>query len=319
MIKVGNCIDLMSEMSDCSIDAIVTDPPYELGFMGKSWDATGIAYNVMVWQECLRVLKPGGHLLAFGGSRTYHRLACAIEDAGFQIRDQIMWVYGSGFPKSLNISKSIEGLLTTGSANKTAFKNLAGEKVERGNWGIAQQQFKHGQRDTNYDETAGATRLGKLEPTTAEAKQWDGWGTALKPAHEPIVVAWKPSEISLANKSNQPLSRFLYYPKASTSERNAGLSNMPKKKADLRSDTAAGAWKDKSAPHQNYHPTVKPVNLMRNLIKSVTPLSGTVLDPFIGSGTTAVAAIQENINWLGFEMNPEYATIAKRRAEHASF
>jgi site-specific DNA-methyltransferase (adenine-specific) len=110
-----------------------------------------------------------------------------------------MWVYGSGFPKSLNVSKSIEGLLTTGSANKTAFKNLAGEQVERGDWGIAKQQFTHGQRDTNYDETASATRLGKLKPTTAEAKEWDGWGTALKPAHEPIVLARKPLDGTVAN------------------------------------------------------------------------------------------------------------------------
>jgi site-specific DNA-methyltransferase (adenine-specific) len=198
-LLLGDCRDRLKELPDNSIDSIVTDPPYELGFMGKSWDASGVAYDVRVWQECLRVLKPGGHLLSFGGSRTYHRMACAIEDAGFQIRDQIMWVYGSGFPKSLNISKSIEGLLTTGSANKTAFKNLAGEQVERGNWGIAKQQFTHGQRDTNYDETASATVLGKLEPTTAEAKEWDGWGTALKPAHEPIVLARKPLVGTVAN------------------------------------------------------------------------------------------------------------------------
>jgi DNA modification methylase len=198
-LLLGDCRERLKELPDCSVDSIVTDPPYELGFMGKSWDASGVAYDVELWRECLRVLKHGGHLLSFGGSRTYHRMACAIEDAGFQIRDQIMWVYGSGFPKSLNVSKSIEGLLTTGSANKTAFKHLAGEQVERGNWGIAKQQFTHGQRDTNYDETASATVLGKLEPTTAEAKEWDGWGTALKPAHEPIVLARKPLVGTVAN------------------------------------------------------------------------------------------------------------------------
>lgn len=199
MLIHGNNLNELPKLPDNSVDAIITDPPYELGFMGKTWDSTGIAYNIQLWQQCLRVLKPGGHLLAFGGSRTYHRMACAIEDAGFQIRDQIMWVYGSGFPKSLNVSKSIEGLITTGSANKTAFKHLAGEQVDRGDWGIAKQQFTHGQRDTNYDETASATRLGKLEPTTAEAKEWDGWGTALKPAHEPIVLARKPLDGTVAN------------------------------------------------------------------------------------------------------------------------
>ena len=198
-VLVGDSRVKLRELHDCSVDSVVTDPPYELGFMGKSWDSTGVAYDVGLWGEVLRVLKPGGHLLAFGGSRTYHRLACAVEDAGFEIRDQIMWVYGSGFPKSLNVSKSIEGLLTTGSANKTAFKNLSGEHIERGNWGIAKQQHTHGQRDTNYDETAGATRLGKLEPTTDAAQQWEGWGTGLKPAHEPIVLARKPLNGTVAS------------------------------------------------------------------------------------------------------------------------
>src|SRR5690349_8194039 len=104
----GDCREAMKSLADCSVDAVVTDPPYELGFMGKGWDRTGIAYDVSVWSECLRVLKPGAHLLSFGGSRTYHRLACAIEDAGFEIRDQIQWIYGSGFPKSLDVGKAID-------------------------------------------------------------------------------------------------------------------------------------------------------------------------------------------------------------------
>lgn len=111
LVILGDCLEVMkSKIPDNSVDCVVTDPPYELGFMGKSWDKSGIAYNVDVWKETLRVLKPGGHLLAFGGSRTYHRMACAIEDAGFEIRDQIMWLYGSGFPKSLNIGKAMDKL-----------------------------------------------------------------------------------------------------------------------------------------------------------------------------------------------------------------
>ena len=106
-VLIGDCREVLREIPDCSVDSVVCDPPYELGFMGKSWDSTGVAYDVSLWSEVLRVLKPGGHLLAFGGSRTYHRLACAVEDAGFQIRDQIMWVYGSGFPKSHDIEKAI--------------------------------------------------------------------------------------------------------------------------------------------------------------------------------------------------------------------
>lgn len=136
-LHLGNCKELIKDLEDNSIDSIVTDPPYELGFMGKKWDNSGIAYDVELWTECLRVLKPGGHLLAFSGSRTYHRMAVAIEDSGFDIRDQIMWVYGSGFPKSHNIGKAID-------------------KMQR------------------------------------DAKEWNGWGTALKPAHEPICVARKP-------------------------------------------------------------------------------------------------------------------------------
>jgi DNA modification methylase len=175
MFKIlnGDCRKVLHDLSDNSIDAIVTDPPYELGFMGKAWDSTGIAYNTEVWAQCLRVLKPGGHLLAFGGSRTYHRLAVAIEDAGFQIRDQIMWVYGSGFPKSLNVSKAIDKM-----ANAEREVIGVGSSGKSRNVLMVNNTF-----GGEYEITASATD---------EAKQWEGWGTALKPAHEPIVLARKP-------------------------------------------------------------------------------------------------------------------------------
>ena len=183
----GDCREAMRTMPDNSVDAIITDPPYELGFMGKSWDSTGIAYDVTVWQECLRVLKPGGHLLAFGGSRTYHRLTCAIEDAGFQIRDQIMWVYGSGFPKSLNISKAIDRAAGA-EREETGLPNgmnscLGGSACKCQTDGLKYSPTKHAAHSL---------------PSTAEAKEWDGWGTALKPAHEPIVMARKPLEGTVA-------------------------------------------------------------------------------------------------------------------------
>lgn len=407
-LLVGNCLDTLKQLADDSIDSVVTDPPYELGFMGKSWDSTGIAFNIAIWQECMRVLKPGGHLLAFSGSRTYHRMAVAIEDAGFEIRDQIMWLYGSGFPKSMAIDKAIEGKLTTGSSNKKSFKNLSGEQVDRGDWGIAKQQYDHGQRDTNYDTTAGSTRLGKLNPTTKEAKQWQGWGTALKPAHEPIVVARKPISMKTvaenvltygtgainidasrvgteqlgggtmpdlrdvgsmskeatgidklsfgqnfrpATRVEQPsytgrfpanvihdgsdevvelfpntgdtgtAARFFYCAKTSKSERNAGLTNLPNNVG-----ANGNKWTDQdyrrgdSVPtteRKNFHPTVKPLTLMRYLIKLVTPPNGTVLDPFLGSGSTAVAAILDNFNWKGCEMTEDYLPIIKGRVEHA--
>ena len=176
----GNCLEVMATMAENSIDSIVTDPPYELGFMGKSWDSSGVAFNIEVWQEALRVLKPGGHLLAFSGSRTYHRMAVAIEDAGFEIRDQIMWIYGSGFPKSHNVSKGI---------NKAAGaeREVVGKMANP-----ASSIYSQSENDMSRDVNITA-------PATPAAKQWDGWGTALKPAHEPIVVARKPLIGTVAN------------------------------------------------------------------------------------------------------------------------
>ena len=172
-LLLGDCIDKLKELDDNSIDSIVTDPPYGLSFMGKTWD-----YDVPsqeIFEECLRVLKPGGHLLSFAGSRTYHRMAVRVEDAGFEIRDQIMWIYGSGFPKSMNISKYIdkkfgtEKIVGQGKAGKTALGQSSG-----------------------YNKTYNPHEYNITEPGSELAEQWDGWGTALKPAHEPIVMARKP-------------------------------------------------------------------------------------------------------------------------------
>ncbi len=172
----GNCLEELKNLEENSIDSIVTDPPYELGFMGKSWDNTGIANNPLMWAECLRVLKPGGYLLSFGGTRTYHRMACAIEDAGFEVRDMIEWVYGSGFPKSLNIGKAVSKLMGEEVKQGTAFKT-AGE---------------YGGRNLKDPTPINDREQFRHKPQTDEAKQWEGWGTALKPAHEPICMARKP-------------------------------------------------------------------------------------------------------------------------------
>lgn len=179
-IKNGDCRIELSLIADCSVDSVVCDPPYELGFMGKTWDRSGIAYQVEVWRECLRVLKHGGYLLAFGGSRTCHRLACAIEDAGFEIRDQIQWLYGSGFPKSLDVSKAID-----------AAAGVEREVVGR------RDRLDQSIKPCHRNGYSGPMRPQELAlditaPTTNEAKKWNGWGTALKPAHEPIVLARKP-------------------------------------------------------------------------------------------------------------------------------
>lgn len=179
-IYAGNNLHILPTLADNSVDSIVCDPPYELGFMGKSWDSSGIAYSVELWQECLRVLKPGGHLLAFGGTRTWHRLAVAIEDAGFEIRDNIAWLYGSGFPKSHNISKAIDKAAG-------AEREVIGKNNRHGGGTMQGHSFQVS--PVIPDITA---------PATDDAKQWDGWGTALKPAHEPIVVARKPVEGTVA-------------------------------------------------------------------------------------------------------------------------
>jgi site-specific DNA-methyltransferase (adenine-specific) len=179
-----DCLIKLKELPENSIDSIVTDPPYELGFMGKSWDSTGIAYNVDVWKECLRVLKPGGYLLAFGGTRTYHRMACAIEDAGFEIRDQIQWIYGSGFPKSLNISKAITAKELTGGSSP---QNLRQVGMKENYKPIGQVDYRKGKMfDSNTELDNYETEL------TENATEWNGWGTALKPANEPICMARKP-------------------------------------------------------------------------------------------------------------------------------
>lgn len=183
----SDCLEGLKMLPDNSIDAIVTDPPYELGFMGKKWDSTGISYNVDLWKECLRVLKPGGHLLSFGGARTYHRMVCAIEDVGFEIRDQIMWIYGSGFPKSHDISKAIDKKMGAERKVVGTYQRPDGTKRNYENWndkhfGVGEEK-KHRDRVKANEITLPATDL---------AKQWDGWGTALKPAHEPIVMARKP-------------------------------------------------------------------------------------------------------------------------------
>ena len=255
----GDVRDKLREIPENTFDACITDPPYELGFMGKKWDSTGIAYNVGMWQEVLRVLKPGGHLLSFGGSRTYHRMACAIEDTGFEIRDQIMWVYGSGFPKSQNIGKAIDkhggqsvswfgewlrkwraengvtqkevaklfpsktGGMTGCVANWELGFNLPTaeqftkicrtfdlpfesiEEAERDVVGKSEELFgrKSGIGNAvNGHYTVGGTKAEAYDitaPATPEAIKWDGWGSALKPAHEPIVLARKPlSEKTIA-------------------------------------------------------------------------------------------------------------------------
>jgi hypothetical protein len=191
LLKVGNSLDLLKRLPDNSVDSLVTDPPYDLtngksakGFMHQAWDGTGIAFNVAFWREIYRVMKPGAHFLAFGGTRTHHRMTCAIEDAGFEIRDELDWLYGSGFPKSLNIGKAIEATIRCGGSHSRKLRQTEQET------GGASYTMK-GRNNGILGDVVECPRKEWI-PTTAEAQQWQGWGTALKPAREPIVMARKP-------------------------------------------------------------------------------------------------------------------------------
>ena len=371
-IHIGDCLATMRAMPDHSVDSIVTDPPYELGFMGKGWDSTGIANSVEMWREALRVLKPGGHLLAFSGSRTYHRMVCAIEDAGFEIRDQIMWVYGSGFPKSLDVSKAIDKAAGVEFASKPA----------------AGVGFMGADGPGGYNPTI--NQLYRTGESTDAARQWQGWGTALKPAHEPIVVARKPligtvaanvlrfgtgainvdgcrvattdtysypngaggNSFTVAGAvdgtrtapvESNPLgrwpanlihdgsdevlaafpadaSRFYYAAKASKADRDSGLDSFEAKFSPTMGNGIGGKEHDPetATPKKNVHPTVKPTDLMRYLVRLVTPPGGLVLDPFTGSGSTGKAAMLEGFRFIGCELSPEYAAIAEARISAAA-
>ena len=537
-VFLGDCRDVLKGLPDNSVDSIVTDPPYGLGFMGKKWDTfggkAGISESVaaeiqgryrekapgtpryagtarpakpsdgemlafQLWctewaVECLRVLKPGGHILAFGGSRTWHRLAVAVEDAGFELRDSIAWIYGSGFPKSLDVSKAIDKMDAKGERLARSFyftnwcrqhltarqiDDITGTKmgnhltthptqpfvpteemfamlrphlpdvpedierlvfertVESKNFAerevIGQKMSGIADKNEKGRHTIGASKAVEVDitaPSTLEAKAWQGWGTALKPAFEPVVVGRKPlvgtvaenvllwgvgglnidgSRIGSENRENQPASslgnahtlsggkaqtdrtpnqvqgrwpanvildevsaglldeqsgglkargnleptkrataffnsadkslsqvdfandtggasRFFYVAKASKRDRNEGLEELEATSAGDMVDRVEGsagmdsprAGAGRTSGAKNFHPTVKPTQLMRYLIKLVTPAGGTVLDPFTGSGSTGKAALLDGYGFIGAELTEEYLPIIEGRLRWAA-
>ena len=318
----------MGAMPDNSVDSVVTDPPYGLSFMGKKWDYD--VPNTEIWAECLRVLKPGGHLLAFAGTRTQHRMAVRIEDAGFEIRDMIAWVYGSGFPKSRNLDGDWKGW---GTALKPALEPITvARKPLIGT--VAANVLAHGTGAINVDgcrvgtdtvgwggkgrngesATAGASRggtQGGYNYNNGEARPANGrW-----PAN--LIHDGSEEVISLMESP----ARFFYCAKASKRDRDEGLNDMPTVTADpygqhrgRRMENNDARFDGKPAAQgKNNHPTVKPTELMRYLCRLVTPPGGIVLDPFMGSGSTGKAAVLENFDFIGIELNPEYFAIAEKR------
>ena len=325
----GDSREVLRTLPDASVDSIVTDPPYELGFMGKGWDRTGVANDVTLWSEALRVLKPGGHLLAFSGTRTYHRMACAIEDAGFEIRDQIGWAYGSGFPKSKNLDGAWQGW---GTALKPAWepivmarKPLVGTVVEN--------VLQHGTGAINVDGcrvgTEGTRRTANAG--TGDRAQWRTGNEA--GVHGSDSGRWPANLIH--DGSDEVLAAFPQAPgqlaKANTSDtRRAGqntygVMTRGSNGQPPRGDTGSAArffYCAKASKSDrgegNTHPTVKPTDLMRYLCRLVTPPGGVVLDPFLGSGSTGKAAVLEGFRFIGIEREAEYLAIAEARILNAA-
>jgi DNA modification methylase len=406
-LLLGDCLVSMGLLEDCSVDSVVCDPPYGLSFMGKKWDYD--VPGVDVWRECLRVLKPGGYLLAFAGTRTQHRMAVNIEDAGFEIRDMIAWVYGSGFPKSHNVSVSIDKLHGHGNRGK-AIPTASSYQAS----------------DVEQENKLTSNPVPPYEAKSDDAKKWEGWGTALKPAMEMITVARKPlvgtvaanvleygtggmnidacrvpmdaadyeqlskqvdairdrggimdnswsncSDLSGANPANplgrwpanfihdgsqevldlfpntqpsrsggisynkdtqhlngkQPhartghddlggsAARYFYCSKANKADRNEGLDDF--EEFESRSMENPDSRGRPTPMNKNIHPTVKPTDLMRYLCRLVTQPGGTVLDPFMGSGTTGKAAMLDGFDFIGCEMDEQYYKIAEARIRHA--
>ena len=383
----GNNIDVLKTFPDNHFDSIVTDPPYGIDFLGKAWDANTGALET--YQQCLRVLKPGGHILAFSAARTYHHLAITLEQAGFEIRDQIMWIYSSGFPKSQDIGKQIQKKLGVKETKKaTGPKSTTPRKNNYKNT-LAEAQGNDRVISDDYDA------VDIIVPTDPEAQQWSGWGTALKPAHEPIALARKPIKLSIAKncqqygvgalnidatriESDEPLcgsgkrnedgtytrhtgkefgqgmmpqveydpnqgrfpsnvlgdipdyQKYFYCPKVSRKERHIGMIDpgpQTRRARDADGNVLNYAEKKPGASANvlveqfqlsdkgNNHPTVKPIELMKYLIKLVTPAGGRVLDPFNGSGSTGCAAVELGCEYVGIELDPAYVEIAKKRIE----
>lgn len=343
ILHCGDNLEYLRSLADDSVDAVITDPPYGLKFMSKRWDYS--VPGVEIWKEVFRVLKPGGHLLSFAGTRTHHRMVVNIEDAGFDIRDMIAWVYGSGFPKSLNVSKAIDK--AAGAERRVVGRNPHARPIDGNGSGYS--------GPTSHDPFITA-------PATEDAARWDGWGTALKPAFEPITVARKPFKGTVAANVlthgtagiNIDACRIVTEDNTLRPNGPSGIAS-PGKVVEFGGGHGGGrfpanfihdgspevtslfpgegeASKDRffycskatkkertsNGKVENSHPTVKPIDLMRYLCRLVTSPNGVVLDPFMGSGSTGVAALLEGFRFIGCEIDEDYFHIATQRIAYPS-
>jgi len=340
----GDCLSEMAKLGANTVDTILTDPPYGLSFMGKVWDH-GVPGEPF-WREALRVAKPGATLMAFGGSRTYHRLTCAIEDAGWEIKDCFLWLYGSGMPKSHNLKRAKinadwdrygTGLKPAYEPAVIAMKPTEGTYAQNvAKWGVAGFDIDVCRIPLAEGEDTSTKPVAQKRPTTVGmlhskmvGTMDDRWKMGRWPAnvgfvcfcedeanHEPSCPAFIVDEQA---SSHVPPSRFFYCAKTSKSERNAGCEGIaPQVGGGLNSTVRGDSRTGHVTIQSNNHPTVKPLALMRYLCRlTKTPTSGVVLDPFMGSGTTGVAALMEGREFIGIELDEHYFTIAKSRIAHA--
>ena len=407
MILNGDCIKEMQKLIDdgVQVDSVVTDPPYELGFMGRSWDSTGIAFQKETWELALKLLKPGGHLLAFSASRNYHRMAVAIEDVGFEIRDQMMWLYGSGFPKSMNVGKAFDKKLGNsewegwGTALKPAHEPIVMARKPLSEKSIVDNVLKHGtgainidecrvegevkrpdtnpdfrdvakkamaeggQDKLNFNQITGAKRKKVVRKSRNESGVWTDGNSGMKaegteyadadprgrfPANvmhdgsdvivnqfpegakgstaprnrDTVGMFGMPNDATSEYADEGSAARFFYCPKTSKSERHSNLDDHETKNMGMSGgaqskgesyDKGQGIGLNRVIEKKNTHPTVKPVELMRYLCRLVTPKGGTVLDPFMGSGSTGMAAKDEGFDFIGIEKEKEYFDISESR------
>lgn len=317
-LRCGDCREIAPTLGP--VDAIVTDPPYELAFMGKRWDSTGVAFQPETWAAIGKALKPGGYLLAFGGTRTYHRLVCAIEDGGFEIRDCLNWLYGQGFPKGKSCLKPAWEpiVLARKPGPKVLPLQIDACRIEidgpidpkrggyrtPGNGKVGSGGVYEGGYSGRYD---GAEQPHPDSPRHDARGRW------------PANVMHDGSEDAVTGMP----AVFFYCSKASRADRNEGLDGMPERSCDLFGDDPYTIHRNGDGrptngdgtvtPQANHHPTVKPTDLMRWLCRLVTPPGGTILDPFMGSGSTGKAAMREGFQFIGIEREPEYLEIARRR------